>query len=82
VVDHGIGIPQGEQQKIFDKFYRVGDPLVHNTKGSGLGLSLVRHIVQAHGGEVLVDSEPGRGSKFTINLPVALRSNTSKPALA
>jgi signal transduction histidine kinase len=82
VVDHGIGIPQGEQQKIFDKFYRVGDPLVHNTKGSGLGLSLVRHIVQAHGGEVLVDSVPGRGSKFTINLPVALGSNTSKPALA
>jgi len=81
VVDHGIGIPQAEQQKIFDKFYRVGDPLVHNTKGSGLGLSLVRHIVQAHGGEVLVDSVPGRGSKFTINLPVALR-NANKAALA
>jgi signal transduction histidine kinase len=81
VVDHGIGIPQGEQQKIFDKFYRVGDPLVHNTKGSGLGLSLVRHIVQAHGGEVLVDSVPGRGSKFTINLPVVLR-NATKAALA
>ncbi len=52
VVDHGIGIPPQEQQRIFEKFYRVGDPLVHNTKGSGLGLSLVRHIVQAHGGEV------------------------------
>ena len=82
VVDHGIGIPQAEQQKIFDKFYRVGDPLVHNTKGSGLGLSLVRHIVQAHGGEVLVDSVPGRGSKFTINLPVALRTSANKAALA
>ena len=82
VVDHGIGIPQGEQQKIFDKFYRVGDPLVHNTKGSGLGLSLVRHIVRAHGGEVVVDSVPGRGSKFTINLPVALRANATKAALA
>jgi signal transduction histidine kinase len=82
VVDHGIGIPQAEQQKIFDKFYRVGGPLVHNTKGSGLGLSLVRHIVRAHGGEVLVDSVPGRGSKFTINLPVALRANGTKVALA
>jgi len=82
VVDHGIGIPPAEQQKIFDKFYRVGDPLVHNTKGSGLGLSLVRHIVQAHGGEVLVDSVPGRGSKFTINLPVAVRTNGPKAALA
>ena len=69
VVDQGIGIPQQEQQKIFEKFYRVGDPLVHNTKGSGLGLSLVRHIVTAHGGEVAVDSAPGQGSKFTIVLP-------------
>jgi signal transduction histidine kinase len=70
VVDHGIGIPSQEQHKIFEKFYRVGDPLVHNTKGSGLGLSLVRHIVEAHGGEVSVDSAPGRGSKFVISLPV------------
>ncbi len=59
-----------EQPKIFEKFYRVGDPLVHNTKGSGLGLSLVRHIVQAHGGEVRVESIPGHGSKFVITLPV------------
>jgi signal transduction histidine kinase len=82
VVDHGIGIPPVEQQKIFDKFYRVGDPLVHNTKGSGLGLALVRHIVRAHGGEVSVDSVPGRGSKFTINLPVAVGANATKAALA
>ena len=70
VIDHGIGIPAKEQPKIFEKFYRVGDPLVHNTKGSGLGLSLVCHIVQAHGGEVAVESAPGRGSKFTIILPM------------
>src|SRR5947208_6025873 len=70
VIDHGIGIPQQEQSKIFEKFYRVGDPLVHNTKGSGLGLSLVRHIVQAHGGQVSVNSTPGEGSKFTIALPL------------
>jgi signal transduction histidine kinase len=70
VVDHGIGIPEKEQPKIFEKFYRVSDPLVHDTKGSGLGLSLVRHVVQAHGGEVAVESEPGHGSKFIITLPV------------
>ena len=69
VVDHGIGIPAGELPKIFEKFYRVGDPLVHNTKGSGLGLSLVRHMVQAHGGEVAVESTPGKGSTFIISLP-------------
>ncbi|HYM09001.1 MAG TPA: HAMP domain-containing sensor histidine kinase [Terriglobales bacterium] len=82
VVDQGIGIPHQEQQKIFEKFYRVGDPLVHNTKGSGLGLSLVRHIVQAHGGEVSVDSAPGQGSKFTIVLPVkpALHNGTAATA--
>ncbi|HXY15961.1 MAG TPA: HAMP domain-containing sensor histidine kinase [Terriglobales bacterium] len=77
VEDHGIGIPAHEQGKIFEKFYRVGDPLVHNTKGSGLGLSLVRHIVQAHGGDVAVDSAPGRGSKFTITLPVNGRASAS-----
>jgi signal transduction histidine kinase len=70
VIDHGIGIPSREQEKIFEKFYRVGDPLVHNTKGSGLGLSLVQNIAQAHGGEVSVDSTPGQGSKFTITLPL------------
>jgi signal transduction histidine kinase len=82
VEDHGIGIPQQEQNKIFEKFYRVGDPLVHNTKGSGLGLSLVRHIVQAHGGEVSVDSAPGQGSKFIIALPVNAEPNNSKAASA
>jgi signal transduction histidine kinase len=70
VRDHGIGIPAGEQEKIFEKFYRCGDPLVHNTKGSGLGLSLVRHIVRAHGGDVKVESSPEKGSTFTIALPL------------
>ncbi len=76
VRDHGIGIPPNEQEKIFEKFYRCGDPLVHNIKGSGLGLSLVRHIARAHGGDVLVESTPEKGSKFTIALPLdpALRS--------
>jgi signal transduction histidine kinase len=71
VADRGIGIARSEQAKIFEKFYRAGDPLVHNTKGSGLGLSLVRHIAHAHGGEVEVESTPGNGSKFTLSLPLA-----------
>jgi len=82
VVDHGIGIPVEERGKIFEKFYRVGDPLVHTTRGSGLGLSLVRHIVKAHGGEVSVDSEPGQGSTFTISLPVAGTGQVARAALA
>jgi signal transduction histidine kinase len=79
VVDHGIGITRREQSKIFEKFYRTGDPLVHNTKGSGLGLSLVRHITEAHGGEVAVESTPGKGSKFTLSLPLA--SVTEQPGM-
>lgn len=70
VVDHGIGIGRNDQSKIFEKFYRAGDPLVHNTKGSGLGLSLVRHISEAHGGDIVVESTPGKGSKFILSLPV------------
>jgi signal transduction histidine kinase len=72
VMDHGIGIARRDHAKIFEKFYRAGDPLVHNTKGSGLGLSLVRHITEAHGGDIAVESTPGRGSKFILSLPLAL----------
>jgi signal transduction histidine kinase len=80
VRDRGIGIPPNEQEKIFEKFYRCGDPLVHNIKGSGLGLSLVRHIVRAHGGDVLVESTPEKGSKFTIALPLDPALRTSQAA--
>lgn len=80
VADHGIGIARRDQLKIFEKFYRAGDPLVHNTKGSGLGLSLVRHITQAHGGEIAVESTPGIGSKFTLSLPLV--SATYQPAVS
>ncbi len=70
VSDRGMGIPRSEHIRIFEKFYRVETSLVHTTKGSGLGLALVQHITEAHGGQVEVQSTPGEGSTFTLSLPV------------
>jgi signal transduction histidine kinase len=70
VRDRGIGIPKSEHKKIFEKFYRAEHSLMHETKGSGLGLSLVKHIMEAHRGAVELESCPGKGSAFSLVLPV------------
>lgn len=68
--DHGYGIRKEEQEKIFSRFYRAGEELTQNVKGSGIGLTIVRQIVTAHHGEVIVDSSPGKGSLFSVKLPI------------
>jgi two-component system phosphate regulon sensor histidine kinase PhoR len=70
VSDSGVGIPRTDHKRIFEKFYRVDDRLCSEVAGSGLGLSLVSYIVKAHGGKVKVDSIPGKGSTFTVRLPI------------
>jgi two-component system phosphate regulon sensor histidine kinase PhoR len=69
VEDHGDGIPLEEQERIFERFYRRGSELRRQTQGVGIGLSIVKHIAEAHGGRVRVRSAPGQGSRFTIELP-------------
>jgi len=70
VADDGIGIPAAETQRIFQKFYRVGRSETQGRRGSGVGLALVKHIVEAHRGHVSVESRPGAGSRFTLHLPL------------
>jgi signal transduction histidine kinase len=79
VTDYGVGIPVQEQEKIFEKFYRVSTGLVHDVKGSGLGLSIVKHIVEAHQGKVSVKSRQGDGTTFTIYLPIQWKTGEIIP---
>ncbi len=75
VTDNGVGIAKRELSKIFEKFYRAPSSMVEETTGSGLGLALVKHIVEAHDGIIDVESEPGKGSMFIIRIPL-LKSST------
>jgi two-component system, OmpR family, sensor histidine kinase SenX3 len=71
VTDQGLGIAPDEQERIFERFYRVDTARSRATGGTGLGLAIVKHVVDNHGGTVSVWSQPGRGSTFTIRLPAA-----------
>jgi two-component system sensor histidine kinase SenX3 len=72
VQDHGIGIPKADLERVFERFYRVDQARSRTTGGTGLGLAIVRHVATNHGGEVLVQSEEGVGSTFTLRIPAAV----------
>lgn len=78
VKDSGIGIPPADQERIFERFYRVDNRLTRQSPGTGLGLYLVRAVVEVHGGKVWVESMPGEGSTFWVELPIA----TDRPSKA
>ena len=81
VVDQGIGIPAGEIERIFERFYRV-DPARHrSTGGTGLGLSIVKHVAATHGGDVSVWSVEGQGSTFTLTLPLSPHPTSIRPSV-
>ena len=69
IQDNGIGIPKDDQKRVFEKFYRVHTSDRHDVKGTGLGLAYVHKMVHIHGGSIKVESQVGRGTKFTITLP-------------
>ena len=71
VTDTGMGIPPEEHKSIFDKFYQVGATTKGVREGTGLGLAITRRLVEQHGGKIWVESEPGKGSRFTFTLPLA-----------
>jgi signal transduction histidine kinase len=71
VIDEGVGIPKKEQDKVFEKFYRAATAKTKETRGVGLGLTLVKNIVEAHSGSIEVQSEEGKGSIFTLSLPLS-----------
>jgi signal transduction histidine kinase len=70
ILDRGLGVPRGSEEKIFEKFYRAHDSLSAGVQGSGLGLTLARQIARAHGGDVVCERREGGGSCFSLRLPI------------
>jgi signal transduction histidine kinase len=71
VTDHGMGIPPAEQSRVFTRFVRGEEAIRQGIRGTGIGLAMASHIVEAHGGNIEVESESGKGSRFTVRLPKA-----------
>ncbi len=71
VLDRGTGVPEGEERKIFEAFYRAHDSLSSGIQGSGLGLTLAQRLAREHGGEIIYRSRTDGGSSFTLRLPIA-----------
>ena len=67
ITDEGPGIPENKRKQIFERFYRLDDELRRETKGTGIGLSVVQHITDAHGGEITVTNDP---TTFTLSVPI------------
>lgn len=80
VEDHGIGIARNEHKRVFDKFYRSDDRLSRSIEGSGLGLAIVQHVATGHRGKITLRSAPGRGSTFTLSIPIATPQTESERA--
>jgi two-component system sensor histidine kinase SenX3 len=80
VTDQGMGIPENELRRVFERFYRVDQARSRVTGGTGLGLAIVKHVAENHGGEVAVWSVPGEGSTFTLRLPAHPALEAAEPS--
>ena len=78
VIDQGVGIPQRDLDRIFERFYRVDRARSRSTGGTGLGLSIVRHVASNHGGDVSVTSVEGEGSTFVLRLPISVDDTSAR----
>jgi two-component system phosphate regulon sensor histidine kinase PhoR len=78
VQDRGIGIAPDEQRKVFERFYRARTVRNANIRGSGIGLALVTHITEAHGGRIAIESTPGQGSTFAVTLPLRIPTDANE----